>query len=399
MEMLAFAHFGPNTFTDREWGEGTEDPEAFDPAELDAGQWARACRAAGMGMLIVTAKHHDGFCLWPSELTKHSVENSPWRDGGGDVVGEVAAACRREGIGFGVYLSPWDRHEETYGTPAYNSHFLGQLGELLTNYGPVSEVWFDGACGEGPNGKKQEYDWGAYYGLVRRLQPGALIAICGPDVRWVGNERGIARENEASTQEVPEGEESPLREYQRLWQDGRAVWWPAECDVSIRPGWFYHADQDREVKSLDELMEIYLASVGRNSNLLLNIPPDGRGLFHEEDVARLREFGREIRRAFGAILAEASGSGGKVELSLPSAERVEYVVVQEEITGGERISNYVLQGHSGGWRDLASGTTVGHKRIIKVGGEELDAVRLLVAESRGVPRVRRLAAFGPGPGG
>jgi len=398
LEMLAFAHFGPNAFTDREWGEGTEDPGVFDPSELDAGQWARACRAAGMKMLIVTAKHHDGFCLWPSGLTEHSVRKSPWRDGKGDLVGEVSEACREYGLDFGVYLSPWDRHEETYGTSAYNRHFIGQLEELLTRYGPVAEVWFDGACGEGPSGKKQEYDWGAYYGVVRRLQPDALIAICGPDIRWVGNESGIAREDEASSQEVPAGDEAPLRKFQTPYQDGGAVWWPAECDVSIRPGWFYHASQDGEVKDLDKLMEIYLSSVGRNSNLLLNIPPDKRGLFHDVDVARLEEFGREVERRFGESLAETSGTGGTVELNLRRPEAVDSVVVQEDISDGERISDFVVQGHSGSWRDLAAGKVIGHKRIFEVGGKELDAVRLVVRESRGVPRVGRLAVFTSEPG-
>ncbi len=395
MEMAAFAHFGPNTFTDREWGDGTEDPGIFDPSELDAGQWVRSFSSAGMGMLIVTAKHHDGFCLWPSRLTEHSVRSSPWMDGKGDVVGEVSEACRREGMGFGIYLSPWDRHEETYGTAAYNRYFLGQLRELLTGYGPVAEVWFDGACGEGPNGRKQEYDWGAYYRLVRDLQPQALIAICGPDIRWVGNESGVAGEDEASSQQVPRDDESPLRDYQVPWLGGRAVWWPAECDVSIRPGWFYHGKEDSKVRTTGQLIQIYLSSVGRNSNLLLNAPPDRRGLIHEEDQAHLRDLGKEVRSLFGSSLAETSGEGRTVRLSWSKPERISYIMVQEDISRGERISEYVIQGHLGTWKDLSKGRVVGHKRITPLEETELDAIRIIVKEAKGTPRIDRLAVFGP----
>jgi len=391
MEMAGFVHFGMNTFTDKEWGDGTEDPAIFDPAELNADQWVEACKAAGMGMLVLTAKHHDGFCLWPSRYTEHSVKSSRWKGGKGDVVREVSEACRRGGLRFGIYLSPWDRHERTYGTRHYNRYFLRQLRELLTGYGTISEVWFDGACGEGPNGKKQQYDWAAYYELVRRLQPEALIAICGPDIRWVGNESGIAREDEASTQEVPAGDDSPVRRYQILWQRGRSVWWPAECDVSIRPGWFYHESQDGKVKTLKELIEIYCASVGRNSNLLLNIPPDTRGLFHETDVLRLRQLGREIRKLLGHSIAQTSGEGGKVDLQLPRSSPIDHIVIQEDISKGERISDFVVQGLAGGWRDLAQGSVVGHKRILAIEETEVEAVRLIIRGAVGKPRIKLLA--------
>ncbi len=394
--MLGFVHFGMNTFTDREWGEGTEDPGLFDPEDLDPRQWVEACKLAGMGMLILTAKHHDGFCLWPSRYTKHSVKFSPWRQGRGDVVREVSEACRSDGLGFGLYVSPWDRHETTYGTPRYNRYFIRQLRELLTEYGTISEIWFDGACGEGPNGKKQEYDWGAYYGLVRRLQPEALIAICGPDIRWVGNEMGLAREDEASTQEVPLGDDSAVRRHQILWQRGRSVWWPAECDVSIRPGWFYHASQDGEVKTLSQLTEIYYASVGRNSNLLLNIPPDTRGLFNDSDVSRLREMGRWVRGVFGRSIARTSGEGTKVELSLPISSTIDNVVIQEDISKGERIREFVVQGFNGGWRDLARGSVVGHKRILRIEETEVEAIRLVIGRAEGRPQIRTLAIHSSG---
>ena len=259
-----------NTFTDREWGEGTEDPKLFDPTDLDADQWVEAVKAAGIRGLIVTAKHHDGFCLWPSQFTEHSVKSSPWKDGKGDVVGEVAAACRKGGLKFGVYLSPWDRHEPCYGdSPRYNEHFKDQLRELLTDYGEVSEVWFDGACGEGPNGKRQVYDWAGYFALIRELQPKAVISIMGPDARWIGNEAGVTRESEWSVipvvgfDDLPD-EKNPggiahldaqaqdLGSLDRIAevakQGGRLIWYPGQVDVSIRPGWFYHAAEDDKVK-------------------------------------------------------------------------------------------------------------------------------------------------------
>ena len=259
-----------------------------------------------MKLLILTCKHHDGFCLWPSKYTEHCVKNSPWRDGKGDVVKEVSDACRRGGIKFGVYLSPWDRHEKTYGSDAYNDYYKNQLRELLTNYGEITEVWWDGACGEGPNGKRQVYDWDGYIKVVRELQPNAVMAICGPDIRWVGNEDGLARESEWSV--LPPMPDAPAkpdlghRKY-RCRSDTVFRWYPAECDVSIRPGWFYHASEDGKVKSLHDLLDIYYRSVGRNSVLLLNVPPDRRGLFHENDVARLRELRAALDETFKTNLA------------------------------------------------------------------------------------------------
>ncbi len=379
LEFIGFAHFGINTFTDREWGEGNEDPSLFNPTELDAGQWVRALKAAGIKLLILTAKHHDGFCLWPSRYTEHSVKSSPWRGGKGDVVREVADACRQGGIKFGVYLSPWDRHEPTYGSPAYNQHFLNQLRELLTGYGPTAEVWFDGACGEGPNGKRQEYDWDAYYRLVRELQPQALIAICGPDIRWVGNESGVAREDESSVQ--PAG-------------DGGWRWYPAECDVSIRPGWFYHAAEDAQVKTLEQLLDIFYQSVGRNSVLLLNVPPDPRGLIHENDVQRLAEFGAEIERRFGKSLAETRGRGRVVELALGQPSVIDHVIVMEAIRHGERVRAWAVEGLAGGeWKEICRGRVIGHNRIMRVTPVEVSAIRLRCLECEGEPIIRKLAVY------
>jgi alpha-L-fucosidase len=271
MELHAFVHFGMNTFTNREWGDGTEDPKLFNPTQFDARQWMRALKAAGMKQVVVTAKHHDGFCLWPSKYTEHSVKNSPWRDGKGDIVREVAEACRAEGLKLGIYLSPWDRHEPSYGdSPRYNEHYKNQLTELLTNYGPIYEVWFDGACGEGPSGKKQVYDWDGYVEVVRRLQPEAVIfSDAGPDVRWVGNEDGLASATNWSM--LRRDEFSPGTSDYKLLGEGQedgTHWVPCECDVSIRPGWFYHPDQDDQVKSLAQLLDIYYRSVGQNAVLL-----------------------------------------------------------------------------------------------------------------------------------
>ena len=430
LEYTAFAHFGVNTFTDQEWGDGSEDPAIFNPTELDAGQWAQACRDAGMEMLIVTAKHHDGFCLWPSARTEHSVKNSPWRNGKGDVVGEAAEVCRQAGLKFGVYCSPWDRHEPTYGdSPAYNDYFRAQLRELLTNYGEVAEVWFDGACAEGPNGKRQEYDWVSYYEVARELQPEAVIAICGPDVRWVGNESGLWREDEwsvvpagASSQEKIaanfldfDAQERDLGSRERLAQAENMIWYPAECDVSIRPGWFYHASQDLQVKSLDHMLDIYYRSVGRNSVLLLNVPPDRRGLFHENDVARLKElravldatYGEDLARGANATADSAADAAGKVvdgewdswwqaadatatiELDLGAEKRFDRLLLQEPIERGQQIEKFALEGwHGGEWKPIVSGGSVGYKRLERFSAVSVQKVRLRIEQARSKPALR-----------
>ena len=290
MELTAFLHFGINTFTGREWGDGTEDPALFNPSQLDAEQWVRTLKDAGFKMVLLTAKHHDGFCLWPTKTTTHSVASSSWKNGKGDVVKELRDACDKYGMKFGVYLSPWDRNASCYGdSPKYNQFFIQQLTELLTNYGEVHEVWFDGANGEGPNGKKQVYDWDAFYKTIQKLQPKAVMAIMGDDVRWVGNEKGIGRETEWNATVLTPGIYARSEENnKRLGVFSKAedlgsrdilknatelFWYPSEVDVSIRPGWFYHKEEDNKVKSLKHLADIYFQSVGYNSVLLLNIPP------------------------------------------------------------------------------------------------------------------------------
>ncbi|MEN6310829.1 MAG: alpha-L-fucosidase, partial [Acidobacteriota bacterium] len=372
LEFQAFFHFGVNTFTDREWGTGKEDPAVFDPTDFDAGQWIAAVKAAGIRGVIITAKHHDGFCLWPSRFTEHSVKNSPWRGGRGDIVREVADACRAAGLKFGVYLSPWDRHEAGYGdSPRYNEHFKSQLRELLTGYGEISEVWFDGACGEGPNGKRQVYDWEGYWKLIRELQPGAVISIMGPDVRWIGNEAGVTRESEWSVIPIVGFEDAPdalnpggiahldaqagdLGSFGRIAEaarrGGRLLWYPGQVDVSIRPGWFYHAAEDDKVKPLDQLLNIYDTSVGGNAQLLLNIPPDRRGRLHENDVLRLKELGDALRATFAVNLAAGAKLSPAVEIGLDGiyegilqgAKTVNVAMIQEDIRRGQRIESFAL---------------------------------------------------------
>lgn len=378
MEYYAFIHFGPNTFLGMEWGDGTADPVVFNPSELDADQWVKVIKAAGMKGLILTAKHHDGFCLWPTGTTDYSVEQSPWRNGKGDLVREVADACRREGIKMGIYLSPWDRNHPTYGdSPAYNKVFISQLTELLTNYGEIFEVWFDGANGEGPNGKIQQYDWDSYYSLVRRLQPKAVIAIMGPDVRWVGNEAGKGRDPEWSVlpigvasqkviagdsqQEVTNGMFIPknakgddLGSRHLLRGTNALIWYPSEVDTSIRPGWFYHPEQDGKVKTPEELENIYYNSVGMNSSLLLNIPPDKRGLIHENDIKSLMKLKEHLDKTFSANLAfkiKYSGSKTKctaIEFRMKCIVSFDRLLLQENIENGQRVENFVLEVYKNG---------------------------------------------------
>ena len=368
-ELTMFCHFGVNTFTDREWGEGTEAESIFNPTDLDCRQWVSAAKAGGFKLMIMTAKHHDGFCLWPSKFTDHSVKRSPWKNGQGDVVGEFVAACRAQKMKIGLYLSPWDRHEKTYGTDAYNDHFCHQLTELLSNYGVIDEVWFDGANGEGPNGKKQVYDWNRYFALIRQLQPRALIAISGPDIRWVGNESGVARPGESSVQT----------------RDGQPVWYPAECDVSIRPGWFYHASEDGKVKSLAELMDIYFKSVGRNSVLLLNVPPDRAGRFAAPDVRRLQEFGAAVHGLFANEIAHGAGNG---IVEFGGEKTFNLVNVQEAIAQGERVQAYHLEVRQGGaWQPVAKGTVIGQRNLHRVAEVKAEAARLVVERSSAEPHV------------
>jgi alpha-L-fucosidase len=428
-ELIAFVHFGVNTFTDREWGDGTEAPSVFAPSALDARQWVAALKDGGFKMVILTAKHHDGFCLWPSRYTDHSVKASPFRGGRGDVVRELAEAARAGGLAFGVYLSPWDRHEPSYGdSPRYNRHYLSQLEELLVDYGPIGEVWFDGANGEGPNGKKQEYDFPAFWATVRRLQPGAVMfSDAGPDVRWVGNERGFASDPSWSTVFGARMRVGKPNQGQTTGHEGGSDWIPAEADVSIRPGWFYHPAEDDKVKTVAELMEIYERSVGQNAVLLLNVPPDRRGLLHEHDVARMREFRlaveatytHDLARGRPAVASNVRGGApqfaatraldaepgtywatddgvraASLEVDLGAAATFDRVLLQEPIALGQRVKSFVIEAEEGGaWKEIARGKTIGHKRIVRLPPRSARRIRVRVEDARGCPALSRLGLF------
>jgi alpha-L-fucosidase len=445
LEFYAFIHFGINTFTDKEWGLGDEDPALFNPTAFNAKQWVEVCKIAGMKGLILTCKHHDGFCLWPSAYTKYSVKNSPWRGGNGDIVKEVSDACREGGIRFGIYLSPWDRHDHRYGSSLYNEYFKDQLRELLTGYGDVFCVWFDGACGEGPNGFKQVYDWDGYYEVIRELQPGAVISVCGPDVRWCGNEAGHTRESEWSvvpaalqdcekiqeeSQHVDDGEFSKrintrdenLGGREAIRNAEKLIWYPAEVNTSIRPGWFYHAAEDDKVRSVDKLLDIYYKSVGGNATLLLNLPPDRRGLIHENDAMRMAELGENVRSTFQLNLASDAHAtatethnqdhdagrildGNKdtywrpkegteqasIEIDLNEERAFDTIVLKEHIQSGQRIERLRLEYlHGGAWKPFFECTVVGYKRICRFPKVTARNVRITILESRWCPT---LSAF------
>lgn len=396
-----FLHFGVNTFTDREWGDGREDPAIFNPAALDARQWARAARAAGFKSMILTAKHHDGFCLWPTRTTTHSVAASPWRNGGGDVVREMVDACRAEGLRPGLYLSPWDRNNPLYGdSPRYNDLYCDQLTELLTNYGPLAEVWFDGANGEGPNGRKQVYDWPRVWALVRRHQPGAVMfSDAGPDVRWCGNERGVGGDPNWSTVDpaaVPyPGANGPgVNASLQHGDPTGSVWRPAEMDVSIRPGWFYHGADDARVRSVDNLVDLYTSSVGRNGKLLLNVPPTRDGFLHSTDVERLRGFRERLDEQTHTGLSRGSRSHwtvtgartARLDVTLPRPAQVSMVRLAEDITRGQVVARYTLHASNGGaWTPVARGTTIGYAKIDRVAPTMVRKLRLVVEDAVGSP--------------
>lgn len=417
MELTAFLHFGINTFTDREWGDGKELPDFFNPTQLNAEQWVRTLKDSGFKMIILTAKHHDGFCLWPTKTTRHSVASSPWKDGKGDVVYELREACNKYGIKFGVYLSPWDRNASCYGdSPKYNQFFIEQLTELLTNYGEIHEVWFDGANGEGPNGKKQVYDWDAFYKTIQKLQPRAVMAIMGDDVRWVGNEKGLGRETEWSATVLTPGiytrsgennqklgvfaEAKDLGGRDMLEKATELFWYPSEVDVSIRPGWFYHAQEDVKVKSLKHLTDIYFKSVGYNSVLLLNVPPDRRGLIHEADSIRLNEFAGYIKRTFNDDRVKAGGKlwiakpGAEREYSLKSGTAINMVLLQEDISKGQRVELFTVKAYtSQGWKIVAEGTTIGYKRMVRFPAINASRLKIIINSSRLKANISRVAAY------
>lgn len=442
LELTAFIHFGINTFSNKEWGDGKDDPSMFNPKKLSADQWVNTCKSAGFKLIILTAKHHDGFCLWPSKFTEYSIKNSPWKNGKGDIVKEVAEACKKQQIKFGIYLSPWDRNSKYYGTDNYNTYYINQLNELLTNYGKIDEVWLDGANGERENGKKQIYQFEEWYKIIRNLQPSANIAIKGPDIRWVGTESGYGRETEWSVIPINENIQeyiaennarsiffSPTKDLVEQNLGNRAeiidkkglVWYPSETDVSIRPGWFYHPEENSRNKSAEKLFDIYCSSVGRNSVLLLNIPPNKDGLIDSIDVSILNKWRKLINHSFSNnlirkskincknglntnILSHSTNNSyfttiGKdttcsIEFEWKNLQSFNALQLQENIQIGQRIEQFDFEyWNDNQWIKLGEGTTVGYKRIIKFKNVNTKKFRLNIISSRSNPTLKSIGLY------
>jgi len=425
MEFYLFMHFGPNTFTDKEWGEGTEREEIFNPSELDCGQWCRIAKAAGAKGIIITAKHHDGFCLWPSKFSKHTVRESKWKNGKGDVLKELSLACKKYGLKFGVYISPWDRNHPDYGTDRYNDVFVNMMKELFTNYGPIWELWWDGANGEGPNGKKQVYDWHRFERTVRQLSPKTVVfSDIGPDIRWCGNENGIAGKTNWNTLDTVGFTRGAGAPPQDTLNSGNIIgknWIPAECDVSIRPGWFYHKEQDGKVKTPEQLFNLYLKSVGRGANLLLNVPPDRRGLINENDSAVLTGFRKILRRNFRnnlvrkdevlvllgdtitsrhflkdneRVLAEISDLQNEfIQVHFKKPTRINCVVLKELIKDGQRVEKFYIQLRNNKQLESYMYSTIGQKRIMSFPAIEASDLMIRFVEAKNTIKITAVEAY------
>lgn len=429
MKYYAFVHFNMNTFTDKEWGEGQESPNTFAPTQLDCEQWARICKAAGMKGIILTAKHHDGFCLWPSKYSTHTVAQSAWKEGKGDVLRDLSAACKKYGLKMGIYISPWDRNHPAYGTPEYNEVFKNTLREVLTQYGEIFEVWFDGANGEGPNGKKQVYDFPGFIQVVRETQPKAVIfSDAGPDIRWVGNEQGFAGETNWATLNRDDYFPGTPR-YKELTEGNRngTHWLPAEVDVSIRPGWYYHPAQDTAVKSLTKLWSIWHASIGRGANLLLNIPVDRRGLIHPADSTRMMELKALVDSTYlqdycvaeGTTADHVRGNGShyaafcatdnhydsywacedgvtqaSLEVDFDDPTPINRAQVSEYLALGQRVDSFAIDVMTEGkWTEVAAGTTIGARRILCFPTVPATRIRLRILSAMASPAIRELSAY------
>jgi alpha-L-fucosidase len=444
LEYAGFLHFGINTFTDKEWGQGDEDPALFNPTNFDANQIASVAKAAGMKELILVAKHHDGFCLWPSKYTDHSVKKSPWKNGTGDVVKEISDACAAQGLKFGIYLSPWDRNSKDYGKPEYIEYYRNQLNELLANYGNIDEIFFDGANGgDGYYGgaretrtidRKTYYDWSETWDIVRKTQPTAVMfSDIGPDIRWVGNESGFAGDTCWATYS-PIGEDGGVAApgYAQTWQgvngeeDGQQ-WMPAQCDVSIRPGWFYHQTEDGSVKSPEELFDLYFKSVGHNASLLLNVPPDKTGKLNENDVNAILGFKKLLDQTFtrdyalgGTVVAsnvrgnspQFSGANAvdgnndtywapddkftsaSLVIDLKEPATVNCAMLQEFVPLGQRVEKFAIGVLvDGKWKKVAEGSTIGHKRLVRFSDVTTSRVALNILKSRACPTISTFALY------
>ena len=414
----AFVHFSPNTYTNLEWGDGTEDPAIFNPTELDCEQWVKAVKSAGMKGLILTAKHHDGFCLWQTKYTEHSIKNSPYKNGKGDIVKECADACRKHGIKFGFYLSPWDRNSKLYGTDEYNDYYVNQLTELLTNYGEIFHVWFDNACGEGPNGKKQVYDFDRYLKTIRKYQPNATFFNDKGGMRWCGNESGKAAhaqwcvvpyelcsisEHKTEVEPLMEGSLEEMRNSDailgsiaNIMYSKALTFCPAETDMSIRPGWFYH--ENEEPHSLDRLFDTYLRTVGGNTTFNLNIPPMPNGKFNEKDVARLKELGDKINAEFGTNLAEDAEI---IENKKPDSYQTEFIIklkkkqplkyleLAETIAEGQKVEAFRIysKNDDGLWNFEEHGTTIGSRKIVVLDDVTTDSLKVQITSARDVVKM------------
>jgi len=440
MEQYAFIHFSINTFTDKEWGYGDESPGLFQPDSLNVQQWVNLFKEVGFKAVIITAKHHDGFCLWPSQYTEHSIKNSPYKNGNGDIIKELAEACKNAGLKFGIYVSPWDRNNKDYGTPAYIDYYRSQLNELINNYGPFFEMWFDGANGgDGYYGGADEvrridgskyYHWEETIEMVKKVNPGIIFfSDAGPGVRWVGNENGIAGETNWNmiTPDTLFAGKSGITNLLNTGSEDGTDWIPAEVDVSIRPGWFFHESQNSRVKTPEDLFRIYLSSVGRGSNLLLNVPPDKRGLINEIDQESLRGFKKLVDEAFGNNLAKdafisASDFRGKVKQFSPenmidenkdtywatndevqkaeitiefeNAKQIKFIVLAEPIQMGQRIKRFSIEANlNGNWVTVSEATTIGHKRIISYDNLLTARIRITILETRACPLISEIGIY------
>lgn len=440
MEMNAFVHFTTNTFTDKEWGYGDESPKVFNPDTVNTDQWVRVLKEAGFKGVILTGKHHDGFCLWPSKYTDHTIANSPYMNGKGDVIKQLRESCNKSGLKFGIYLSPWDRNRSDYGKPSYIEYYRAQLKEIFTNYGPVFEMWFDGANGgDGYYGgakemrkidKRNYYDWPTTINLVKSIQKDVIFfSDAGPGVRWCGNESGHVNETCWSiiTADTLYAGKPGVENLLSTGSSDGTAWLPPEVDVSIRPGWFYHAREDSLVKSADKLFDIYLKSVGRGALLLLNVPPDRKGVFHKNDVASLKAFRKKLDETFKTDLAAnakvtASNTRGnssefkatnlldgnsdtywctnddviKVDLNvqLKNTQVLNYLVLQEYIELGQRVKKFTVEvNRNGVWHKIADATTIGYKRIIPLNGVKANAVRVSIEDSRACPVISTLEIY------
>lgn len=437
MELIGFIHFTVNTFTDKEWGYGDEDPQVFNPLNINVDQWVKTAKDAGMKELILTSKHHDGFCLWPSAYTEHSIKNSPYKNGKGDILREFTNACHKYGIKPGFYLSPWDRNHPKYGSPEYIEYYKNQLAEILTNYGEIFEIWFDGANGgDGYYGSAKEtrkidprtyYPWKELAEMVYKLQPKASIfSDAGPDVHWIGNEKGFSGETFWSTinaDSIIIGKSDAS--YLNKGDANGKNWVIGVCDVSIRPGWFYHQSEDSLVRTPQNLVDLYYKSVGRNAVMLLNIPPDRNGLLNENDIHSLKEFREILDETFKdnlALNAKVTVSGkfskkyapenitdienktfwaaedgaktGDIEIKLDGTKEFDRILIQEPIQLGQRISSFEVQAFiSNSWQTIATGTTIGYKRLLQIPVVKTDKIKILIKEANNVPSISNVALY------